>query len=57
MEGGRVTKPVEPRVASYCIYDGPWGRIHQWSPDKWAIGWGPIRDITREEALKLMEKK
>lgn len=44
------------RITTYTYYDKGMLRIHQWGSGpnaKFAIGHGPIKDITREEAERL----
>ncbi len=45
-------------IAYYSIYDMIDGnRLHQWCPkEKYAIGIGPIKDITKEEYEALLKK-
>lgn len=47
------------RIAGYGYWDLVNGdRIHCWmtNPPKYAIGQGPLRDITKDEAVRLLNK-
>ncbi len=46
----------EAKIAAYCYWDLPHTRIHHWQPKGgWAIGNGPIKDISEEEAHRLLK--
>jgi hypothetical protein len=55
-----TTKDIE-KVSFYMIHDLPRNvRVHQWGygeEAKFAIGQGPIKDIAREEAERIVGRR